>query len=479
MARHLSAMLPDPNTMNLDSEVVDDIMASSSIRQLKMPDGSSFAVRLPNELRLCLGLFIDWYNGRANSLRGGIHSTGGIYIVILNLPPALRFQKKYMYYLFIPGPIEPSTHQLNNLLRPLINDLHTLYTYGLPLVRDGYVLCRAMLAVIIADQLAARRIAGFSAVNHHWFCPLCRLPLEACKTNLDILQWPSGISQEDHRQIMKAWRDAPSKAAQDAIFQRWGFRYSELSHLTYFNMMEQIVIEPFHAILANVAQPHCRETIGEIRGLPDDEKPLIAQQLETDDEVGTEDDSNSDSDSAMSAMSEDDFDTDQMMQKGIAILRRQSLNFVALDQLFKLKVNVLARLCQRCKIFQWSLKHHGNRPTKHGMVIALGEWVCRHIIKTVLTLYQIATKRSAADISKPDLDAAKSILSSVASVEEKKGSLKNLSVDVLFEICIQDGVDTNILPLEPNSIYPKRDAMINRILDPNLVRSCLLNFTFS
>jgi hypothetical protein len=359
---HLTAKLREVDTMSIDSEAVTDIMESASIKQLKMPDGSPFAVQTPHELRLCLALFIDWFNAHGNTLRGGTHSTGGIYIVILNLSPDLRFQRKYLYHLFIPGPKEPSTEQLNNLLRPLINDLQVLYNNGFAMKNGQYQSFRAMLAVIVADQLAARKISGFSAVNHEWFCPFCRLPLRHHKTDFDVPNWPAMVSQADHLQIAKAWRDAPSKNARDAIFQRWGFRYTELIRLTYFNIMEQVVIEPFHAILTNVAQPHCREIIGEIHEIQDIEQFFDEEQ-------------SADSDSDVSIMIQDDEETDLVMQKGLAILRRQSLDEGALNQLFKLKVDILLRLCHRCKIPMWAIKHRGKSPTKQGMVVALGEWV--------------------------------------------------------------------------------------------------------
>ncbi|CCA75032.1 hypothetical protein PIIN_09017 [Serendipita indica DSM 11827] len=449
MCENLTCRLPTPDGMNIDEDTIHDIMESAMVRGLKGQDGKPFAVRLPTELRLCLGLFIDWYNARPSSLRGGQHSTGGIYIVILNLDPVLRYQQQYMYHLFIPGPREPSTEHLNNIIRPLISDLESIYTHGLCIPNNSFTLCRVMLAIVIADQLAARRIAGFAAVGHRWFCPYCRLPLDKLKDDFNCGTWPEGVTKEDHKQIVIAWRDAQTQADRDAIFERWGFRYTELIRLPYFDVFNQVIIEPFHAILANIAQPHCREMIGgKIRGLPDSSTLLDDEPAYQGSEALL--DSISDVESGIDDIGPES-ELEHMVQRGLALLRREGFDVSILNQLHSLKHGALLRLCKRCEIPTWKMKFHGKRPIKWSMVVLLGEW--------------ITMQREESQIQRADLTHANKILSTYTNPEQLKIKLDQLTVNVLYGICVRLKIDTSMFKLQSGTVFPQRASMISAIIN--------------
>jgi hypothetical protein len=84
--------------------------------------------------------------------------------------------------------------------------------------------------------------------------------------------------------------------------------------------------------------------------------------------------------------------------------------------------------------------------------------------------------RSAKDIVTVDIHPAELIFSSSSLPEEKKDRLRELSTDVIFELCVKRGVRISFLSLESGSIYPSRNAMIEALFDPNLVRSLIINF---
>ena len=89
---------------------------------------------------LLVAINIDWYgysnfidpfthcNIRFQVVKGCIHSSGGVYLTILNLPRDIRYlAENTVFPLAIPGPYEPSLEQLNECMDPVVSDLNDLY----------------------------------------------------------------------------------------------------------------------------------------------------------------------------------------------------------------------------------------------------------------------------------------------------------------------------------------------------------------
>lgn len=56
------------------------------------------------------------------------YSVGVLYLVILNLPRAIRFKPENILIAdVIPGPKEPSLSEINSYLRPLVKELNSLW----------------------------------------------------------------------------------------------------------------------------------------------------------------------------------------------------------------------------------------------------------------------------------------------------------------------------------------------------------------
>jgi hypothetical protein len=69
------------------------------------------------EGRLIFSLNMDGFNPYGNKEARKKISTGGIYKVCLNLPPSIRYDVENLYLVgVIPGPQEPSHHEINYLL---------------------------------------------------------------------------------------------------------------------------------------------------------------------------------------------------------------------------------------------------------------------------------------------------------------------------------------------------------------------------
>lgn len=71
-------------------------------------------------------------------MKRGAYSVGAVYITICNNPRGVRFRREEtILYCVLPGPTEPTTEQLNSILRPLIAELHKLYRGESPFLPVG------------------------------------------------------------------------------------------------------------------------------------------------------------------------------------------------------------------------------------------------------------------------------------------------------------------------------------------------------
>ena len=127
-----------------------------------------------------MGLFINWFNPGGNKKAGKSRSILAIYLVRLNLPPELRFLPENICLVVITlGPNEPSPHQLNHFLRPLVDELRILWHHGIHLRRTAFRqsgrVVRAVMIPLICDLLALRKAAGFASDAPKHVCSFCLL----------------------------------------------------------------------------------------------------------------------------------------------------------------------------------------------------------------------------------------------------------------------------------------------------------------
>ncbi|PVF98354.1 hypothetical protein CPB86DRAFT_670043, partial [Serendipita vermifera] len=181
-------------------------------------------------------------------------------LTILNLPPAIRYDSNHLFPVFIPGPHEPSTDGLNHLLGPIVTQLNRLYSTGFTLRDDSISVSRfrkirARLSIVIADVPAACKCGGFASHAHRQFCRHCRTERRLMVEQLDPESWET-IDEETHREAITLWRDAWSVKQRKDLFDRWGFRWTELAHLQYLDLTKCFVIDPMHAVLLGVIRNH-------------------------------------------------------------------------------------------------------------------------------------------------------------------------------------------------------------------------------
>ncbi|MBW0582175.1 hypothetical protein O181_121890 [Austropuccinia psidii MF-1] len=150
---------------------------------LNVAQGPMWSMLFPKETihhrwHLGFSLFIDWYNPLQNKLAGGQVSMGLIALNCLNLPPQLGYQTKYTFLSgIIPRPKQPNTVTINNILKPLVNELLEL-SRGITICTPKYPRgCKVVvkLASLIGDVVATHKAGGFMSHSAKRFCNWCEI----------------------------------------------------------------------------------------------------------------------------------------------------------------------------------------------------------------------------------------------------------------------------------------------------------------
>ncbi len=105
-----------------------DIMDSPGLREFLGPDNKPFIFQKGNYV---FSMNMDGFNLYRNKEAGKKVTTGAIYMVCLNLPPSLRYLPENVFIVaIIPGPGEPSVHQINHILKPVVSMLLEFWNPG-------------------------------------------------------------------------------------------------------------------------------------------------------------------------------------------------------------------------------------------------------------------------------------------------------------------------------------------------------------
>lgn len=232
------------------SEQKFDIWHGDEVRKLKGPDGQPFIIPQPGELRLIFSLGFDGFDPfHMKPGKGGRTSTA-IYMVLLNLPPDLRYHPENTYLAgVIPGPGKPSKEEINHFSRLIVDDLLEFWFPGVIYSRTASntseVLVLGALIPIVCDLPAARQISGFGSHSARSLCSVCLIEKDDIE-NFNKSSWNYRL-YEEHLSFAKLWRDAESRSQREALFKEHGVRWSEFLRLPYWNPMRFTVVDTMHA----------------------------------------------------------------------------------------------------------------------------------------------------------------------------------------------------------------------------------------
>ena len=129
------------------------------------------------------------------------------------------------------------------------------------LTETGRLVC-VILVAAVCDKPAAHKIGGFASHSHTKFCTLCWITTH--EKDKSAAFWAGGESSISHffilslftafrprtndeqRQLGEEYRKLPTPTARKNFVKDHATRYTQLSRLPYFNLVEQIVIDPMH-----------------------------------------------------------------------------------------------------------------------------------------------------------------------------------------------------------------------------------------
>lgn len=229
------------------------------VRNFCGADGRRFLEPLGSDIHIIFTLFVDWFNPYLNKASGKRSSVGALYMTCLNLPPHLRYKDENMYLVgIIPGPEEPSVHQINHFLRYIVDDLTALW-HGVYLTRTfeyphGRVV-RAALIPLVADVPAVRKTAGYVGHNANILCSFCQLTKDSL-SNFNRETWPRRTA-EQHRYIAECWLHAPNSDTRKEITKAYGIRWSELLRLRYWDPIKFPVVDSMHNLFLGLIKHQC------------------------------------------------------------------------------------------------------------------------------------------------------------------------------------------------------------------------------
>lgn len=277
-----------PSDPKRSSNLMCDIWDAPVLRDFKDHRGRPFFDGPGTESRLVFSLNMDGFNPFMNKQAGKMVSVCGVYLVCLNLPPEIRHRTENVLLVgVIPGPSTPSLHQINHILKPLIDEFLVLWEQGLYLMRTpkhpGGRRVRAAIIPLVCDLPAARQMAGLGGHMFRYFCSECRLQRDDID-ELDASKWPRR-SLLEHREAALRWQSATTGEEQYKEFQKNGIRWSEMLRLPYWDPTQYVVIDSMHCFYLGLFHRHVREVWGMNAVSPDSDGPTFKTQVPNKEEM--------------------------------------------------------------------------------------------------------------------------------------------------------------------------------------------------
>lgn len=252
----LSDMLQRPGVEDLleaarprQQAVMTDLWDAPYMCAFPGPDDPNFFEPPSGELHLGMLLFHDFFNPLHNMESGKKRSIGCFFMVCLNLPPGIRYNASNAYFVsMVPGPAEPSHHDLQEFIEPIVNDMAEVYSPGIWISKTHKYpqgrKVRAAVAVKSMDIPAARAVGGFASHSHTCFCNFCT----ATRSVIDIPSLESCQLRDiqSHRQLVQLWSNAPSTDARNKLWDLHGVSSTHWLRFPWWDPFACIVIGPMH-----------------------------------------------------------------------------------------------------------------------------------------------------------------------------------------------------------------------------------------
>ncbi|KIK79292.1 hypothetical protein PAXRUDRAFT_161649, partial [Paxillus rubicundulus Ve08.2h10] len=118
-------------------------------------------------------------------------------------------------------------------------------------------LVRVALVAVVCDKPAAHKIGGFASHSHTNFCTACWITLndKDKKEAFEKGAFKPRTNQEQ-RDLGERYRVLINHTARKNFVKEHATRYTQLACLPYFDLVDQIVIDPMHNLFLGLVKTH-------------------------------------------------------------------------------------------------------------------------------------------------------------------------------------------------------------------------------
>ncbi|KAB5587546.1 Transposase family Tnp2 protein [Ceratobasidium theobromae] len=238
----LEAARPNPK------EPLTDLWDAPYLRSFPNQGGLAFFDAPPDELRLAMLLYHDFFNPFQNKTAGKIRSVGCFFMVCLNLPSDIRYDASNSYLVsVVPGPEETKMEDLNIFIRPIVENMLEIFNPGIWISKthkhpQGRKV-RAAIVIESMDTPAARGAGGFASHSHTCFCYLCTATRPAIDQP-DLSRFKLRTIQA-HRELVDLWMNADGKR-RSKLYDQYGVRYTDWLRFPWWDPFSSMVVAPMH-----------------------------------------------------------------------------------------------------------------------------------------------------------------------------------------------------------------------------------------
>lgn len=197
---------------------------------------------------------LDWF--QCYKRRSDV-SIGVIYLTLLNLPRELRFKRENTIIVGVMPALGKEPKHVNHYLKPLVEDLKTLWNPGVPIRThehpDG-ITVRAALLAVSCDVPATRKMCGLPGHSAKLGCSKCMKKSEGkIWAGFDKNSWPPR-SRSAHVRAIQKLKKCSSQTSYQKMSMEIGYKDTVLLELPYFDTIRMHLIDPMHCLFLGVAK---------------------------------------------------------------------------------------------------------------------------------------------------------------------------------------------------------------------------------
>ncbi|MBW0523480.1 hypothetical protein O181_063195 [Austropuccinia psidii MF-1] len=167
----------------------------------------------------------------------------------------MRYKPQFIYLVgLITAPNQPNTSTINNILKPLVDELLKLdqkiniQTFQIPNGRN----IRIILAALIGDIIATHKVSGFASHSAHQPCSWC----EVIRKDLEKVTIAKKRNKNYTLGLSVRWCNEKAIRQREILVKKTGVRWSDLNFLPYWDPSKDVVLGVMHNWYEGILQHH-------------------------------------------------------------------------------------------------------------------------------------------------------------------------------------------------------------------------------